>query len=165
MPVYLFTLHAYGSWLPNHRRGYTRRREGILPTDPNMAACYQSKMTQDTARFDDVAQQIIVSAVQEKAAIKQWSAHAIATDPTHAHILLSWEQPTDWLLVRRGLKASLTRALSEQAGKRHWLSEGGSRKRIKDQTHFDHLIQAYLPSHRGLLWINPKHQPRQRNPK
>ena len=33
MPVYLFTFHAYGSWLPDNPRGYVRRKEGIQPQD------------------------------------------------------------------------------------------------------------------------------------
>lgn len=37
MPVYLFTFHSHGSWLPDRTQGYTRRQQGILPADPYMA--------------------------------------------------------------------------------------------------------------------------------
>lgn len=56
MPVYLFTLHSYGSWLPDHRRGYTKRNQGIFPTDEKLAGYYRDKVTQDAATFDRRAQ-------------------------------------------------------------------------------------------------------------
>src|SRR4051794_35604479 len=29
MPCYLFTYHAYGSWMPDHKRGYVHRGQGV----------------------------------------------------------------------------------------------------------------------------------------
>lgn len=160
MPVYLFTLHSYGSWLPDHRHGYTKRNRGIFPTDEKLAGYYRDKMTQDAATFDRRAQQIIIDAAREKADIKGWTCYAIATDPTHAHILLGWRTSTPWLDARRGLKSSITRQLNARHTRRRWLTQSGSRRRITDPAHFDHLTHAYLPNHRGLTWpAPPRHQP------
>ncbi|MEM9914862.1 MAG: hypothetical protein AAF911_07875 [Planctomycetota bacterium] len=158
MPVYLFTLHTHGSWLPDCARGYTRRQQGILPADPHMAGRYRDKMTTDIVRFDRSAQRTLIAAVREKADIKGWTVHAVAADPTHAHILLSWQRYTPWLDVRRGLKSTITRQLNANYHPKKWLAAAGSRKRVTDRQHFDHLITTYLPSHRGEVWINPRHR-------
>ena len=34
MPVFMFTLHAYRSWMPDHRRGFVIRSKGIQKRDP-----------------------------------------------------------------------------------------------------------------------------------
>ena len=36
MPCYLFTYHAYGSWLPDHAEGYVHWKEGQQPPDDNL---------------------------------------------------------------------------------------------------------------------------------
>jgi len=74
MPCYLFTYHAYASWMPDREEGHVRRGEGILSAD-------------------------------EK--------------------------------------------LNRELERRTWLSEGASRKQVKDQAHFDYLINEYVPLHRG----------------
>ena len=33
-----------------------------------------------------------------------------------------------------------------------WFVRGGSRKRVKDRDHLDHLLDTYLPDHRGVFW-------------
>jgi len=148
MPVYLFTLHSHGSWLPDRQQGYTRRKQGILPTAPHMAGHYRDKMSTAVVRFDRAAQQTLIAAVREKADIKEWTVHAVATDPTHAHILLSWKKFTPWLDVRRGLKSSITRQLNTRQLNTHhapkrWLAAAGSRKRVTARPHFNHLMQTY----------------------
>ncbi|MEM1355661.1 MAG: hypothetical protein AAGH88_12345 [Planctomycetota bacterium] len=44
MPVYHFTFHAYGTWMPDHAKGYVRRKLGILPPDAKMAEQYRRNM-------------------------------------------------------------------------------------------------------------------------
>lgn len=158
MPVYLFTFHAHGSWLPDHKKGYTRRKQGVLPTDPHMAGHYRDNMSTAPVHFIAKAQQTILAAMHEKAAVKGWTLHALATDPTHVHILLSWSTATPWLDVRRGLKASITRQLNTHLRHQTWLAAGGSRKRVTDRAHFNHLITTYLPNHRGITWVAPPTQ-------
>jgi hypothetical protein len=51
MPCYLFTYHAYGSWMPDRPQGYVRRGKGILPTDTRMAERYRKNTKYDKAPF------------------------------------------------------------------------------------------------------------------
>ncbi len=44
MPVYLFTFHAYASWMPGHSSGYRwRDAAGNLPADPRMDYLYRGQ--------------------------------------------------------------------------------------------------------------------------
>ena len=56
MPVYFFSYHAYRSWMPDHRRGYTRRGEGYQPTDEEMARHYRENSKSDGVLFDEELQ-------------------------------------------------------------------------------------------------------------
>ncbi|MEO0586089.1 MAG: hypothetical protein AAF078_00455 [Planctomycetota bacterium] len=152
MPVYLFTLHTYGSWLPDRARGYVKRKQGVLEPDAQMAGWYREAMDSSVVEWTPAQQRSVIAAVRKHCTIKAWTAYAIATDPTHVHALIAWRDRTPWMTVRRGLKASISRALNEHSDRRKWLSEGGSRKRVTDQDHFDYLRKVYLPSHRGGCW-------------
>jgi hypothetical protein len=41
MPCYLFTYHAYLSWMPDRPQGYVRRKKGIFPPDEEKAEAYK----------------------------------------------------------------------------------------------------------------------------
>jgi hypothetical protein len=152
MAVYLFTLHSYGSWLPDRARGYTRRGDGVLPADSHMAGYYRDAMRAEVVRFDKMVHRHMIKAVVEHCEMKSYLLYAVATDSTHAHILLGWHGFVRWADIRRGLKYSITRRLNERVARRQWFVRGGSRKQVKEKGHFNYLTGVYLPSHRGLKW-------------
>ena len=51
MPCYLITYHAYGSWMPDQRRGYVKRHQGILSPDKEMAERYRENLKQAVVQF------------------------------------------------------------------------------------------------------------------
>lgn len=152
MPVYLFTFHAYKSWMPDHARGYVERHKGIQPSNSRRAAQYRRAAKETNAEFGDGLQRSIIDEALNASKHQELRCHFIATDSTHVHLLMSWKTERCRDLVRKTLKTSLTRRLNRDAAKRTWFSRSGSRKRVRDQTHFDYLIGEYLPSHRGWKW-------------
>ena len=167
MPCYLFTFHAYRSWMPDRPQGYVRRGEGPLPPDAERARQYERNAAQPPILFDEDIQRALIVAAREAAAHQDFRLHCIATEPTHVHLLVSWKDDRTWQRMRTGIKQSLTRALNRTLGPRaglpaaseskrdqrgKWFSGGASRKRVRDGDHFDHLINEYLPSHRGAFW-------------
>jgi hypothetical protein len=52
MPCYLFTYHAYGSWMPDRVEGYVRRGQGILPRDTQMASLYYRNALHDMVQLE-----------------------------------------------------------------------------------------------------------------
>ena len=149
MAVYLFTYHAYGSWLPDRPRGYVRHGRGVQHADREAALGYRSRMSHPPVRLTSALQQTVVAAVKEKCEIKGLTLHAVTTDVTHIHVLTAWEPFNRSKLISRGLHASITRQLNAAHHRRPWLTRGGSRRRIRTREHFEYLIHHYLPRHDG----------------
>ncbi len=152
MPCYLFTFHVYGSWLPDRDGGFVRRGERLQPSDAQMATIYRENQSDTPIAFDDRRQQILIDAALEAAEFQNLRLHHLATDPSHVHLLVSWKTDNPWETVRSGLRSSLSRHLNRAGGKRDWFAKTGSRKRVRDQDHFNYLTNTYLPNHRGRKW-------------
>lgn len=156
MAVYLFTLHTYRSWMPNHQRGYVQRGQGVHGTDIQMHQAYVERARGRAVRLDGAMCRVVIAASRQACEKFDWRCHMIAVVWSHVHVLVSWHGYRDWQSVRSLLKRTVTQRLNEHAGeKRQWLSRAGSRKRVRDRGHFDHLVTRYLPSHQkygGLIW-------------
>jgi REP element-mobilizing transposase RayT len=151
MPCYLFTYHTYRSWMPDRKDGFVRRRQGVLPPDGPLAHWYRKNSKEEPVTFDSRLQRVVIDEFQNACNHQKCRGHFMATDPTHLHVLVSWRDDRPWLKLRNGIKASLTRRLNREK-RRQWFAENASRKRVRDQVHYDHLVGHYLPSHRGWKW-------------
>ncbi|MGD9636540.1 MAG: hypothetical protein AB7G28_02985 [Pirellulales bacterium] len=156
MPCYLFTYHAYRSWLPDRPQGYVRRGEGILPTDHKRAKQYAKAALEELVEFHAEAQRVAIDTLREAVTHIGCRVHFVSTDGAHIHALVSWRGPRTWLQNRNSIKRSLTIQLKRRCGRRTWLSEGASRKRVRDPGHFDYLVGTYLPRHVGWKWGEEK---------
>lgn len=156
MPCYLFTFHGYGTWYPEREEGFVHRQNGQLPSDLNLASKYRERACEKTVIFKESQQQALIDESQvatDKQGLQRWF---VATETTHIHLLLSWRDDREWLKIRTGIKTSLTRRLNREFMRRTWLSDGGSRRQVKNQEHYDYLVCTYLPSHRGWKWSAEK---------
>lgn len=152
MPCYLFSYHAFGTWLPDRKQGYVKRKRGILPTNVAEAKRYRAAMKEAIVEFDSQVQETVIDSIIDSQEKQRFECYYIATDPTHVHALIGWRDERTWLHMRSIIKSSISRRLKKDCGKRSWLAEGASRKRVKDRTHFEYLIARYLPKHRGWKW-------------
>jgi hypothetical protein len=154
LAVYLFTYHAYRSWNADHRRGYTRKDEGVLPPDQKRAEFYDRKAKQPPVEFDRAIQAVLIAGAADVCRHRRWRFHAAGTDPTHGHFLISWNEFTSWSDVSDKLKNLLSPFLGRLADEtgRRWFSAQQSRKRVTTPEHFDYLVTRYLPGQRGLSW-------------
>jgi REP element-mobilizing transposase RayT len=157
MPVYHFTLHAYRSWTPAHRRGYVRRGKGILPTDMEMARVYAGAAKHPPVIFTTRIQKMLIDVSLTECAAQHWRLHAVATDKTHIHLLISWKTSVPWNDVVKRLKNILSYRIGREqtlTGRR-WFVRGQSRRRVIDRAHFEYLVQKYFPDHNGVGWTEP----------
>ena len=153
VPDYLFTFHAYGTWMPDRSEGSVHWKRGYQPQNIGLAEAYRSKQRERSARFDEGAQRLIIEALLETAHVKQVTIHAVGTDDTHIHIVCEWrDDARSAEQLQNRLKHAVTLRLNERLGRRTWFSKGGHRKAIRDIRHFDYLCDEYLPTHRGLRW-------------
>jgi hypothetical protein len=64
MPVYLFTYHAYRSWMPDRNRGFVRRKEGILPADRGLSNVYKQQAICDEVELAETLQKLLIEELQ-----------------------------------------------------------------------------------------------------
>jgi hypothetical protein len=156
MPCYLFTFHAYQSWMPDRPKGYVQRKKGVLPPDEKMANLYKKQAKQSKVIFSEAIQKLLLDEFTLASRLQRLRAHFYSTDATHIHVLVSWIDDRSWFVIRNGIKSSFSRRLNKEQSRHTWFSSGASRKRVKDQAHFDYLVTQYLPSHRGWKWEEGK---------
>ncbi|MEX2216996.1 MAG: hypothetical protein WD768_22985 [Phycisphaeraceae bacterium] len=153
MAVYMFTLHAYRSWMPDRRQGYVKRDEGILPPDPEEAKRYNERAKHDQVWINATIAAVMIQAVRDVSKEHGWRLHQVRITSTHVHILVSWDGFLDWKSARRAYKHRLTVDLHREIDPdRPFFSRGGSRKRVNDFKHFTYLMTDYLPKHGGWWW-------------
>ncbi len=152
MPCYLFTFHAYRSWMPDRPQGYVRRHQGILPRELDMAALYKRNAKHSEVSFAEVHQLKAIDVLNDGVTYINCRMHFVATDATHIHALISWQHEKSWHATRTSLKRALTISFKNQFGDRPWLVDGASRKQVRNREHFEYLVTSYLPSHRGWKW-------------
>jgi hypothetical protein len=154
MAVCLFTFHGYGTWWPDRPRGYTTVEDGVLESDPVMGDVYRAQAKFDPVEFDGGIQRVLVAGGADICGRRNWRLHAVGTDPTHAHYLISRQENFEFTEVRDKLKNVLSLFLGRytKITNRTWFAHGGSNKQVGDRHHFDHLVNVYLPSQRGFFW-------------
>ena len=118
-----------------------------------MADAYRRRQQASAVTFDAARQRVMVDTARHSGEHIDATVYAVATEPTHTHVLVSWKHERTWRSMRASIRSSLTRRLNEQFGKREWFSDSPSRKRVRDREHFDYLVSAYLPRHGGAKWF------------
>jgi REP element-mobilizing transposase RayT len=154
------------TWMPDHPRGYTKRRKGYQSPNPKAAKVYRNNADDGEAcLFDDGLMRAMIDEAQIASKHQRLRLHSGTTEKTHLHYLVSWTDARNWMSIRNGLKMSLSLRLKREGEQSSntprnltqiKLSGGGSRKRVSDQDHFDYLMQTYLPSHSGLKWFEDR---------
>ncbi|HEX5104156.1 MAG TPA: hypothetical protein VFV87_10115 [Pirellulaceae bacterium] len=152
MPCYHFIFHGHGTWMPDVDDGYVTRDDGHLPQDTAMAARYRDLMVEEEVTFTEDQEQTMIDEVHVAAGKQKFRVHYIATEPTHIHILVSWKDDRPFEKLRASIRQSISRRLGKDYERRTWLSEGGSRRKVSSQEHFDYLVAIYLPKHGGWKW-------------
>ena len=120
-----------------------------------MAKQYDRNATHPQVTFENDLQQILVEGTRDICDRRDWRLRYVATEPTHMHALISWLDDTlHWKFVRDTLKRLLGMMLAQhtQTKGQKWFVRKGSRKRVRDQAHYDYLMNEYLPKHSGRRW-------------
>ena len=120
-----------------------------------MARYYDARARFSRVWFDSQAiQEVLVLGCIDVCRRRGWRLHAVSTDPTHLHWVVSWIGFVRWEAVRQRTKNVLSLLLGRLTGEtgRQWFVREGSRKRVKDRDHLSYLVSEYLPDHRGLSW-------------
>jgi hypothetical protein len=119
-----------------------------------LADRYREEAKFGVVNFDSGMQRVLIAGGHDVCARRNWRLHAVGTDATHAHYLISRSGYFEFVEVRDKLKNLLSLFLGRYTGinGRQWFAAGGSNQRVKDQAHLDRLVTSYLPDHRGVYW-------------
>lgn len=152
MPVYHFTFHAYGSWLPDRPEGSYVYHKGWQPPGHARAESYRQQMTAEPARFTTEHQQLFLETLRKGQPLQNYGLYGIAADESHLHTVIAWRDKREPTRFRSQIKSSMTRALNQHFGKRKWFVRSAGWTPIEDEQHLYQLIHEYLPKHDGLYW-------------
>lgn len=156
MPVYLFTYHAYLSWMPDRSRGFVQKGRGIQSPNEALAGAYRRAAKHEPFEFDAMTQYCLIAKARALCAGEGWRLHGAASEPTHLHAVVSWlDAGLAFQKVRGRIKNLLSLELSRRAGitGRPWFAGEASRRRVRDDAHLRHLLDEYLPKHGGVQWF------------
>lgn len=155
MPVYMFTFHAYRSWMPDHPKGYTKSGIGVLPADLEMNEWYEERAHFSEITFDRSLQRVVVNAIKEVCVNKMYQLYYAVAVSTHAHAVVGWSEDT---IIQTTVHDTLKRIIGLKLARharvadRRWLSRGRDAKPVRTRKHFFHLVTNYLPDHRGVTF-------------
>jgi len=149
-----YTFHAYRNWRPDHKRGYTKRKKGYQPPDPEQARKYDERAKQEPATFDHETQKLLIRIAHDFCSRRKMRLHAVGNEEGHVHYVISWAGFSDPHEVERRLKNILSTELNRhyKTPGRRWFVRGGSLKRVSNSAHLDRLLGKYLPDHPGIFW-------------
>jgi hypothetical protein len=166
MAVYLGTSHAYRSWEEDHPKGYVQRDEGLKPPSERLQRWREEHAKHEPVGFSFGHQQMLHEIVLMIARERGVRLHGTATVLTHVHKLFSFRSPActcgaskfcapgcparklaERFLTRAKQKMGQRLAQAEGTSGRPWFSRGWDLTPVRDQGHFDHLMETYLPDH------------------
>ena len=157
MPCYLFTFHAHGSWLSDK---YQASRDGlyqrVLFADESRLSGAQARRPIRSTGLLAAEQKLAIEGLARAAELQDCRLHYVATDRTHVQVLVSWQGDYHWKQQRANLRKAIVANLQKMRGRETWLSEGSSRKQIRDRRQFNQLINEKLPKYRGLKWCGQR---------
>jgi hypothetical protein len=157
VPVYLFTYHAYRSWMPDRERGFVQKGRGVQPANEALASSYRDAAAHDAFEFDGETQCPLIWKTLAVCRDEEWRLHGASSEPTHLHAIVSWgDEALRFTRVRGRIKNLMSLDLSRRSGitGRPWFADDSSRKRVKDSRHLEYLMAEYLPRHGGVQWFD-----------
>ena len=128
--AYHVSLQAYGQWVPGDPRGWHRRGDGAFaPPRPGhvvLQAMSRELQRQPTATITDALRGPVVDAIAAIALGRAWTVHAVATAPSHLHVVVTADVMGVALLrvIREESVAALARRGLVEPTRRLW-SAGG----------------------------------------
>jgi len=79
-----------------------------------MAQSYNRLAKDPAVVFTKQMQEILIAAARDKCAAKNWRLHAIATDNTRVHMIISWRTFMEWNQVINRIKNIMSYRLGKE---------------------------------------------------
>jgi len=128
------TYPSYGTWLHGDERGSVDREHNapgspMLPANPNRRGYAQRRLEHAPIKLNSRAREIVRQTIEDVAAHRGWTLHAINVRTNHVHFVISADSPIE--RVMNQMKSWSTRRLVESdefpRGLRLWVRHGSTR--------------------------------------
>jgi REP element-mobilizing transposase RayT len=131
--IYLLTFNCYGTHLRGDEKGSVDRARETRggPIEPSVALVnYGNRiMTHAAASLDLGDSFLVLNAIQETCAFRQWTLLAAHVRSTHVHLVA--DGIIEASSAMRDLKGYASRALNSEGVRRRW-ARGGSARMLRD---------------------------------
>jgi REP element-mobilizing transposase RayT len=131
--VYLLTFCCYAARLRGDEKGSVDRaregRGGAIEPSAALVSYGKRTMTHAEASLDFGESLLVLSAIRETCALRQWTLLAAHVRSTHVHLVVDGIMEASWAV--RDFKAYATRALNGNAMRRRW-ARGGNARLLRD---------------------------------
>jgi len=152
MPVYHYTFHAFGTWMPDRPQGFNKHGKSRQAPSLALAKHHRKLMHQPPTLLTNPAQQHALQTLIHSQTLQRFELYAVAADGSHLHVIAAWRDERNAIHLRAQIKSSLTRALNNRFGKRQWFVAKAGQTPVNDEEHLHHLVHEYLPKHSGIYW-------------
>jgi REP element-mobilizing transposase RayT len=131
--AYHIVFTCYGTWLQGDARGSVTMRKNTfgtfrLASNPSRQLDHERRMTQPSYHLDEARRQVVMEAIIEVCAYRDWGLLALHVRPTHIHVVVS--APCKPEKVMSDFKAyasrALTRAGFESSDRKRWTRHGST---------------------------------------
>jgi REP element-mobilizing transposase RayT len=168
---WFLTLTTYGTRLPGDRRGFVSNVadangesirhnhvwEACDADHPGLERYAQSRMRGPAVYLDREQAEAILAQTKETAAYRGWQLLAVGIMIDHVHIVVGVPGDPDPENLLRDFKSYASRRLNKTWGKppsETWWTEGGSRRKLKDEIAVREKIQYIRDQPNPLLiWV------------
>jgi REP element-mobilizing transposase RayT len=147
--AYHITWTTYGTWLSGDARGWVKWGEGgVKPPDPEREREARERMVESAAVLTDQQRTLVEQTIRDHCRIRGWLLHAVNARSNHVHVVVTADCDPDevmnqlkaWCSRKLSDAAGLVRTVGKKAGRRHWFTEGGDKKRIDNEEYLENAI-------------------------
>ena len=147
--AYHITWTTYGTWLPGDVRGWVQWGEwGVKPPDAGKERDARERMVESVVVLTEEQRAVVEHTIRDHCRIRGWMLHALNARSNHIHVVVTADRDPDevmkqlkaWCSRKLSDVAGLVRAVGKKAGRRHWFTEGGDKKRIDTEEYLENAI-------------------------
>jgi REP element-mobilizing transposase RayT len=135
--AYFLTWTCYGTWLPGDERGWVDKHDAgpvraYRPADPVRRARAAARRKEPPAALEPRQRLLAEKALRDTSDFRRWSLHEVNVRSNHVHVVVTAPHVTPEE-VMKVLKAYASRALNGHQRRKHWWTEGGSKRYLNDE--------------------------------
>ncbi len=148
--AYHLTWTTYGGWLSGDERGWVQSGvPGVQEPDPDRLHVARRQMVEAAVVLTPTQRDIVEQTIRDHCRIRGWTLHAVNVRTQHVHVVVTADRDMDeamnqlkaWGSRKLSDHAGLTERVARKAGRRHWWTEHGSTKPIRDDQYLQNAIQ------------------------